>query len=98
MLSIVWFSGKVPSPCCLCLGFQARRDLHAVYNLARKQSAVSMMSIIWVSDKCALHDVYGLGFWTNAVSMLPVIWISGKRGLHAACDLDIGQTRSPCCL
>jgi hypothetical protein len=66
---------QVRSPCRLCLGLQARRDFHAVYDLVFGQGACDL-SIRQTRSSCCLclgfqakrdlHAVYGLGFRQSA--------------------------------
>jgi hypothetical protein len=90
---MVWVSGK--------------RDLYDVYVLVFRKSAISMLSMVWVSGKARspcclcfgfqakrdLHVTYGLAFRQSAISMLPTGWFSGKRDFHDACDLVFRQAR-----
>jgi hypothetical protein len=85
MASVIWISGK--------------HHLHGVCDLVSRQSAVFMLSVIWILGKARslyhlwlglqarrdFHDAYGLVSRQSAVSMLLVIWV-------------LGEARSPCYL
>jgi hypothetical protein len=93
MTSMVWVLGKTRSPCRLFFDSQAKRDLHDIYGLSFRPSAVSMVFMLWFLGKRDLHDACDLSFKQARFSCCLCLGLQTNRGLHDVYGLDFGQVR-----
>jgi hypothetical protein len=74
------------------LGFQAKRDLHAVYSLGFSRQAIYGLGI---RAKRSLNIVYNLGLGQSAVSMQPAVSDPKQSAISmTSVTLILGKARS----